>query len=141
MKKTLLLAAAIFLTFCLSANAQNIPVMSGGGGDAQDVSDQVNAKIGSSARYTLVTTPTGRAALTVDIDCIAVTNQVGESVGYACKSSIFYFPFDGDPLNTTLGGDLVVGGASYCAEGIFDILWNARRMTSWHRQKLTWTSR
>lgn len=114
------LAALIFATFCLSAKAQSIPVMSGGGGDAQDVSDQVNAKIGSSARYTLLAAPSGRAGLTMDIDCIAVTNQGGESIGYACKSSIFYFPFDGDPLNTTLGGDLVVGDASYCAEGIFD---------------------
>ena len=128
---TLMLAVVLTLApFSTMAQQQPVPVIVFGHSDSP-VEDQVKARIGGTLRYTLgkgtYTTAEERLAaamLTLDIACIK-TKAGTTFVGYACVSSVSYYPFGFGGLSSDLNrnaNQLITcptDGVG-CAEGIFD---------------------
>jgi hypothetical protein len=114
----LTVAALVAVPVFAQSHAIGVQVVPGNSDPvSQEIADRLSGKIGSSARYSLVSGAS--AVILLSADCLP--NIVNErQIGIVCQSSLDFWPIDGVPLSTNLAGFIVEGDESYVAERLFD---------------------
>ncbi len=108
--KTLLFVVAILIaTPAIYAQSKPIKVNVDAASDpvSPEFADKVAARVGSTSRYALVSTPT---EILVSVSCLSNTNVVnGQELGVTCDIDILYWPVSDVALSITCVGSMATG--------------------------------
>ncbi|MGB8801391.1 MAG: hypothetical protein WCC97_11935 [Candidatus Acidiferrales bacterium] len=119
MSKILLALAVLLASSAMFAQSSPIRVNVAGSASAssQAVAKQIAGKLGSTARYGLVTT--SKLDILLEINCLPLVVG-GHDAGVACSSEITYWPVAGIVLSQDIAGSMSAGGESDVATDLFD---------------------